>query len=54
MKYKVVVSYRVPVVVEAENEQEARVEAWNKGAELFMEGGTFLESPAIEKIEEID
>ena len=54
MKYKVTLIYRVPVVVDAENEQEARVDAWNQGAEVIFSGGTFLESPTVEKIEEIE
>ena len=54
MKYKVTLIYRVPVVVEAKDEQEARVDAWNIGGEVFLEGGTFLDSPSVEKVEEID
>ena len=52
-KYEVMLIYRFPVTVEAEDEQVARAAAWNEGAEAILHGGTFLHEPTIESVKEI-
>ena len=53
-KYEVIVVYRIPVTVEAEDEQAARADAYNQGAEAILHGGTFLQQPAIESVKEVE